>query len=107
MSISINNNNPSTMTYINRVSNENVKSDVATPVKENERSFDQVSIQGDSRAQAEERIATGMQSKLIDKVLSSKDDSSKIEDLKSRIQQGLYQIDANRIAGRILYMKGE
>ncbi len=93
-----------TNAYLNPV-NRAVKGGKAASVSENGRKFDQIMINTNSRKIAEEKLEATAKKEVASQVFQPTPDS-KIAALKEQVSQGLYKIDPDLIASRILFMRG-
>lgn len=67
--------------------------------------YDAVTIRSTSPEALDHKFASAMKTKLMEN-LGQPASTEKLEDLKNRIENGTYQVDANKIAERILLYKG-
>ncbi|CUX49601.1 flagellar biosynthesis anti-sigma factor FlgM [Clostridium sp. C105KSO13] len=71
-----------------------------------ERQFDKVIITSSSRQVEEKKIAEELTRQILSEV-NTPTPEAKIEELKQRVTQGTYLVDADRLADKILLQRGE
>lgn len=77
------------------------------PVKKNERSFDEISINAASPEASERKFADALTKALSADVRTSSTPEEKLNSLKSQIENNTYNVNVNAIASKILLHKGE
>lgn len=93
-----------TNAYLNPV-NTAVKSAKSASVSENGKNFDQIMINTNSRQIAEEKLEEAAKKEVAGQVFQAVSDE-KVAALKEQVSQGIYKIDPEAIAGRILLTRG-
>lgn len=91
--------------YLNKV-NMGVKNKQAAPVNENGRNFDQLMISSNSKQVAEEQLATAAK-KDVNSAVFQQNSAEKIAALKKQVAQGMYQVDPEAIAAKIMFFGGD
>lgn len=71
-----------------------------------ERQFDEVIIRSNSRQIEEKKIAEELTRRVLSEV-NIPTPETKIEDLKQRVAEGIYQVDIDRLVDKILLRRGE
>lgn len=102
MKISI---DPAAVSYANTVQS-GTKMKKSVPQQDTRNNFDQIMIQSNSREKAESQMARSVEQTLARAVYKPVPEE-KITQLKELVSQGLYSVDADAVASRILLMKGE
>lgn len=93
-----------TNAYLNSV-NTAVKNTKSASVSENGKKFDQIMINTNSRQIAEEKLEAAAKKEVSGQVFQAVSDE-KIAALREQVSQGIYKIDPEAIAGRILLTRG-
>lgn len=87
-------------TAANTADNKNVS------VSGKSRHFDEILITSNSRQVEEKKMTEDLTKRVLSEV-SRPTPEVKVEELKKSIAEGTYQIDIDKLAGRILLQKGE
>lgn len=90
--------------YMNKI-NTGVKSKQSVSVSENGRNFDQIMISSNSRKAAEEQLKTAAK-KDVAAAVYQQDATDKIATLKEQVSQGMYKVDPEAVASKILLWGG-
>lgn len=93
-----------TNAYLNSV-NTAVKNTKSASVSENGKKFDQIMINTNSRQIAEEKLEAAAKKEVAGQVFQAVSDE-KVAALREQVSQGIYKIDPEAIAGRILLTRG-
>ncbi|MCI9598702.1 MAG: hypothetical protein HFE75_15780 [Firmicutes bacterium] len=93
-----------TNAYLNPV-NTAMKNSKSASVSENGKKFDQIMINTNSRQIAEEKLEEAAKKEVASQVFQTASDE-RVAALKEQVSQGIYKIDPEAIAGRILLTRG-
>lgn len=91
--------------YLNKVNN-NAKGK-QTAVNEAGKNFDSLTISSNPKEVAEEQLRTAAKKEVMMAVYKPQDSSEKVAALKEQVSQGMYRIDPDAIASKILYFRGD
>lgn len=91
--------------YLNKINN-NAKNKQQPVAGETGRNFDQLVISSNSRQAVEAQLETAAKKEVTSSVFQQ-NPSEKIAALKEQISQGMYKIDPEAIASRILLLGGD
>lgn len=91
--------------YLNKI-NPNTKNKQQTSVEETGRNFDQLVISNNSRQAVEAQLETAAK-KEVNAAVYQQDPSEKIAALKEQVSHGMYKIDPEAIAAKILLLGGD
>ncbi len=86
--------------YLNLGIDQKKQSTLGETSEKSEKHFDEIKIQAKTTPDKEHHFATSL-SERVSMELRQPTNSSRIEELKKQIEQGLYEIDLNAIAERI------
>ncbi len=86
--------------------NTGVKNQKSAPLQETGKKFDQVMINTNSRQIAEEKMEEAARKEVAAAVYQKTPDE-KIARLKEQVSQGLYKVDPEAVAAKILLMGGQ
>ena len=91
--------------YINKV-NSNAKGK-QTAVNETGKNFDSLTISSNPKEVAEEQLRTAAKKEVMKAIYNPQNSAEKVEELKQQVSQGLYKVDPEAIASKILLFRGE
>ena len=91
--------------YLNKV-NMGMKNKQVASANESGRNFDQLMISSNSRQAAEEQLAIAAKMD-VNSAVFQQNSADKVAGLKEQVAQGMYKVDADAIAARILYFGGD
>ena len=91
--------------YLNKI-NAEMKSKQSAPLQETGRNFDQLVISSNSTQIAEERLEAAAKKDVAGTVFQTASDD-KIADLRAQVSQGLYKVDPEAVAAKILFWGGD
>lgn len=91
--------------YLNKINTE-IKTRQSAPVNETGRNFDRLMISANSRKVAEEQL-TAAARKDVAGAVYQQNSADKIAALKEQVAQGMYKVDPEAVAAKILFFEGE
>lgn len=91
--------------YLNTISN-NTKGRQAS-VNEAGRNFDSLTISNNPKEIAEEQLKTAAKKEVMKAVYQPQNSSDKVAALKEQIAQGMYKIDPDAIASKMIFFRGD
>lgn len=83
-----------------------IKNKQSAPLQETGRKFDQIMIDSNSKKNAEQRMAAAAKKDVASAVYQPVSEE-KIADLKEQVSQGMYKVDPEAVAAKILLLRGE
>lgn len=90
--------------YINKT-NVGMKNGKPESIQESSQKFDQIMINSNSRQLAEEKLIDAAKKDIEGAVFRSASEE-KIQNLKQQVAEGMYRIDPEAIASKILFLGG-
>lgn len=94
-----------TANYFNKTAT-GIKTKQSAPLQETGRKFDQIMINSNSRKNAEMRLQESARKDIAGAVYQPASEE-RIADLKQQVSGGMYKVDPEAVAAKILLMRGE
>lgn len=91
--------------YINKLNND--AKGKQTAVGDIGKNFDSLTISNNPKEIAEEQLRTAAKKEVMKAIYNPQNSAEKVAELKEQISQGLYKIDPEAIASKILFFRGD
>ena len=83
-----------------------IKNKQSAPMQETGRKFDQIMIDSNSRKNAAQRLEQAARRDVASAVYQPTSEA-KLADLKQQVSEGMYKVDPEAVAAKILLMRGD
>lgn len=83
-----------------------IKNKQSAPLQETGRKFDQIMIASNSRKNAEQRLEEAARKDVASAVYQPAS-ADKLTELKQQVSEGMYKVDPEAVAAKILLMRGD
>ncbi len=91
--------------YLNKVNNNaKGKQNVAGDIGKN---FDSLTISSNSKEVAEDQLRAAAKKEVMKAIYNPQNSAEKVAELKEQISRGLYKIDPEAIASKLLFFRGD